>query len=115
MTPRRIVNYVRAAPGPFVCLALLGATTWVLARSDAHEAARILLDRSTNLAHLSRDPVHVLLASAFWLSSPRALPLWVALFVLLLARVEHRIGTRRTFAIFAIGHVAATLVVAAGL
>jgi hypothetical protein len=115
MTPRRIVGYVRRAPGTFVYLTLLSATTWVLSNSDAKESARILLARSTNLAHLSRDPLHVLLASAFWLPSPGELPMWAALFVLVLARVEHRVGTRRTFAVFAIGHVGATLLVAAGL
>jgi hypothetical protein len=115
MTLRRIGGSVRSAPGTFIYLALLGATTWVLTNSDAQQAARILLERSTNLAHLSRDPLRVLLASAFWLSSPSELPLWAALFVLLLARVEHRIGTRRTFAVFAIGHLGATLLVAAGL
>jgi hypothetical protein len=115
MTLRAVGGYVRAAPGTFVYLALLCATSWVLTSSDAMESSRILLSRSTNLAHLSRDPGRVLLASAFWLSSPDQLPLWAALFVLVLARVEHRIGTRRTFAVFAIGHVGATLLVAAGL
>jgi hypothetical protein len=115
MRVRRIAGYVRAAPGTFVYLTLLGATTWVLSSSGAKASAQILLDRSTNLTHLSSDPIHVLLASAFWLSSPADLPLWAALFVLILANVERRIGTRRTFAVFAVGHIGATLLVAAGL
>ncbi|MCW2977456.1 MAG: hypothetical protein JWM06_2737 [Actinomycetia bacterium] len=115
MPLRRVGDYVRFAPATFVYLTLLGITTGVLVSSDAQEAARLLLERSTNLAHLSRDPARVLLASAFWLSSPSQLPVWVALFVLVLAHVEHRVGSRRMVAVFAIGHVGATLLVAGGL
>jgi hypothetical protein len=115
MTLRRVADYVRLAPATFAYLTLLGVTTGVLVSSDAQEAARLLLERSTNLAHLSRDPARVLLASAFWLSSPSQLPVWAALFVLVLARVEHRIGSRRMVGVFAIGHVGATLLVAGGL
>ena len=40
---------------------------------------------------------------------------WAVLFVVVLATVEHGLGTRRCIALFAAGHVGATLVTALGL
>jgi Rhomboid-like protein len=57
----------------------------------------------------------VLISSAFWLSNSRDLLLMAVLFTLLLAPVERRIGAWRTGSVFALGHIGATLLTAAGL
>ena len=46
--------------------------------------------------------------ATFWLG-------WVVLFTAVVAPVEHRIGSGRTIAVFAVGHVGATLLTAVGL
>lgn len=90
-------------------------TTWVLQTSGTRVANRLLLERSTNLDHLARDPIRVLVASAFWLSSTWQLSVAAAALALLVAPLERRIGERRTIAVLASGHLGATLLVAGGL
>ena len=111
----RVTAYVRAAPGTYVYLFVLLITTWVLQTSSGAIARQLLLERSTNLHHLAHDPVRVLFASAFWVSGAWELAGWVVLFTLVVAPVEHRIGTARTAAVFFLGHIGATLLTAAGL
>ncbi len=107
--------YVRSAPGTYVYLFVLLVTTWVLQTSSATIARQLLLERSTNLHQLAHDPVRVLMASAFWVSGAWELFAWLGLFTLIVAPVEHRIGTARTGATFFAGHLGATLLTAAGL
>lgn len=113
-TPR-VVAYVRSAPGTYAYLFVLLITTWVLQTSSSRIADELLLERSTNLHHLARDPVRVLFASAFWVGSAFELLGWVVLFSIFVAQVERWLGTARTAAVFFIGHVGATLVTALGL
>ncbi len=107
--------YVRSAPGTYVYLFVVLVTTWVLQTSSATIAKQLLLERSTNLHHLAHDPVRVLFASAFWVSSAWELLAWLGLFTLVVAPVEHWIGTARAAAAFVAGHLGATLLTAAGL
>jgi uncharacterized membrane protein (GlpM family) len=107
--------YVRSAPVTFSYLAILVATTAVIETASARTADRLLLARSTNLDHLGHDPLRVLVASAFWVGGVEPFIAAAALLVLVLAHVERRIGGLRMACIFAIGHVGATLVTAAGL
>ena len=113
-TPRA-VSYIRSAPGTYAYLFVLVITTWVLQTSSSRVADQLLLERSTNLHQLSRDPVRVLFASAFWVSSGLELLGWIALFSFVVAPVERWLGTARTAAIFFLGHVGATLLTAVGL
>lgn len=107
--------YLRSAPLTFGYLVVLLVTSLVLATSSVRSARRLLLEHSTNLHQLARDPVRVLISSAFWLPNPWQLPIWIVLFVLVMVPVERRIGSLRTGATFAIGHVGATLLTAGGL
>ena len=107
--------YIRSAPGTYVYLFVLLITTWVLQTSSATIAHQLLLERSTNLHQLAHDPVRVLFASAFWVSGAWELLAWLGLFTLVVAPVEHWIGTARTAAVFFAGHLGATLLAAAGL
>ena len=87
----------------------------MLETSSASVAHQLLLDRSTNLDELAKDPVRVLPASAFLVTSGSEWLAWVVLFTVLAAPVEHRIRSGHTITVFALGHVGATLLTAAGL
>jgi hypothetical protein len=112
---RRVGAYIRSAPLTYVYLFTLLVTTWTLQTANSSFDRKLLLEESTNLHRLAHNPVRVLVASAFWLPSARQLLLWVVLFSLVLAPVERWIGAARTAAVFALGHVGATLATAAGL
>jgi rhomboid family protein len=111
----RAIGYVRSAPATYVYLAVLFVTSWILQTSSSRVADALLQERSTNLHHLARDPLRVLLSSAFWVGSLRDWLAWVALLSIFAASVERWLGTTRTVLVFFIGHVGATLVTAAGL
>jgi membrane associated rhomboid family serine protease len=111
----RALGYVRSAPGTYIYLAVLFVTSWILETSSSRIANALLQERSTNLHHLTNDPLRVLFSSAFWVGSFADWIAWVALFSIFVAPVERWIGTGRTALIFLIGHVAATLITAAGL
>ncbi|MGZ4415572.1 MAG: rhomboid-like protein [Gaiellaceae bacterium] len=113
-TPR-VLAQVRSAPGTYAYLFVLLITTWVLQTSSSTIANQLLLERSTNLSHLGRDPVRVLFSSAFWVSSSLDLLGWVVLFSFFVAQAERWLGTARTAAVFFLGHVGATLLTALGL
>lgn len=115
MSGRRVATELRSAPLTYGYLALLCGTTWALALVGPRLANRVLLDASTNLRHLAHDPVRVLVGSAFWLASPYELAAVATASLLVVARVERRLGWRRTVAVFLAGHVGATLLTAAGL
>jgi hypothetical protein len=107
---------VRAAlPGPtrtpftFWYLVLLLITTIVLHSVDACTEHDLLAWSSTNVDQLRHAPIRVMLASALWLPGLRWVPSAVT-FSLVPAPVERRLGSRWTVAVFASGHVLATLV-----
>jgi hypothetical protein len=64
---------------------------------------------STDVAHLVRTPVPVLLASALWIAGGLLSPYAIG-FLLVLTALERRIGGARTAGVFLLGHVLATLV-----
>jgi rhomboid family protein len=105
----------RSAPATAVYLLVLAATTLVLSLSSERTSDRILSALSTNLHQLARVPVRVVLGSAFWVDSWIDFALCAAVLIAVAAPVERRLGWRRTLAVFAAGHVGATLLVAAGL
>ena len=114
-TRPRLVVFVRSAPATYTYLAVLFVTTWVLASASTRIADRLLLAQSTNLHHLANDPIRVLIGSAFWVSGSGDLLVTACLFTLVLAPLERRIGAWRMAAVFAIGHIGATLLTAGGL
>jgi rhomboid family protein len=108
-------SLVRSSPATALYLLAVGTTSTVLALTNDRFDDRLLLALSTNLHQLARVPVRVLVASAFWLGDLSELWPWAVLLVVVLAPVERRLGSRRTVLAFALGHVGATLLVAAGL
>lgn len=104
--------FLRSAPGTYTYLFVLVITTWVLQTSSSRIAEELLLERSTNLHQLIRDPMRVLFGSAFWVASTGELLFSLLAFSLVATAVERWIGTARTAAVFFFGHVGATLIVA---
>lgn len=75
---------------------------------------RIVRHASTNLHNLAHGHVGTLLTSAFVIDVP-ALSIWLPCLVCLLAAAELLWGSRRMALGFVVGHLGATLLVAAGL
>lgn len=109
-----VSSYVRSSPATFVYAGVLMVTTWVVAGSNQRLADALLREQSTNLSNLRHHAVDVMVRSAFWSGTTFALPT-IALLAVLLAPAEFWLGTRRAIAVFAIGHVGATLLTAAGI
>jgi membrane associated rhomboid family serine protease len=109
------IAYIRSAPLTYIYLFVLLITTWALQTASAPVAHKLLVEQSTNLHDLGRNPVRVLVASAFWLTGSLELVLWLLLFSLVMAPVERWLGSLKTGLVFALGHVGASLVTAAGL
>lgn len=95
-------------PMTFGYLAVLLGTTGVLHAVGPDIAERVLAASSTDVAHLADAPLRVLGASALWLPSGHWLP-YALSFTAVLAPLERAIGGRWTLAVFASGHVLATL------
>ena len=110
-----MARLVRSAPATSVYLLSLIGTSTVVTLMGRRFDEHLLFSFSTNLHQLARVPFRVLVASAFWLGDLSQLWIWALLLFAVLAPVERRLGSRRTVLAFAIGHVGATLVVAAGL
>jgi len=109
---RHVRRQIAGAPATFCYLAVLCATTGVLAWMGHKSSSGLVLAASSNLRRLTADPSEALFSSAFWLASGfRELAMWGLLFPLVLAPVERRLGSRRTIGTFALGHIGATLIV----
>lgn len=100
-------GYVRRAPGTFVWLAVLLATTVVMHHLSPTALNDVLGDRSTNLHHLRQDPVRVLISSAFWLAGGSWLG-YVVLYNLFHVPAERWLGTWRWLTVVVVAHVGAT-------
>lgn len=113
MKGRRLIDavwaYVRSAPGTFVWLAILLATTLIIRSVSPDTAQDILERRSTNLHYLAVSPVRVLVSSALWIGGSG----WFAYLVLyniFHVPAERWLGTRRWLAVVIIAHVGATYI-----
>lgn len=98
----------RRAPLTFGYLAVLALTTAVQLAVPPAARHALLAGSSTDVAHLATVPVRVLVASMLWLPDMG----WareLALFALVLAPVEDRLGTKRLLLIFLAGHVLVTV------
>ncbi|HET6499743.1 MAG TPA: rhomboid-like protein [Amycolatopsis sp.] len=106
---------VRLLPGPlstpftFWYLVVLLATTIVLRVVDDRVAHRLLALSSTDALNLWRRPFMSLVTSALWISDSGWI-VYVLIFALAVAPLERRVGAAWTLAVFASGHVVATLV-----
>ncbi|WP_084436873.1 rhomboid-like protein [Aldersonia kunmingensis] len=100
-------RYVRRAPGTFCWLILLLPTTIIMSRLEPSELHHVLIERSTNLHHLAEDPLHVLVASAFWPDGGSWLT-YLVLFNLFHVPAERWLGTLRWLGLVVLAHIGAT-------
>ncbi|MFF3407270.1 rhomboid-like protein [Streptomyces sp. NPDC002742] len=105
---RRLLPTPLGTPFTFGYAAVLAATSYLA--DQAHPAFVHALHQasSTDVAHLARHPVLVLIASALWIVGGIASPYAVG-FLLVLTALERRTGTAWAAGVFLLGHVAATL------
>lgn len=107
---RLVVSWVRSTPGTHIWLLILAANSGALAVVSPEVRSFLLHHNSTNLVELSAHPVRVLIVSALWIESPAGLAIYFALFELVHAPAERRLGTARWLAVVAAAHVGATLI-----
>jgi hypothetical protein len=96
---------------PFTCvyLALLAVTTVLLSLLNSGDHDAVLQLSSTDVRHLAVHPVFALISSALWVDGIVDYLIAAVILGALSTILELRIGTRWVIAIFASGHVIATL------
>ncbi|MGW4246072.1 rhomboid-like protein [Nocardia sp. NPDC004722] len=89
-------------------------TWWTLRGASDIVGRRLIFSASTNLRNMQKDPIQVLLASAFWTDG--GFP-WgdILILVTLMALAERWLGSLRWIFVVAVGHVGATLITVLGI
>ncbi|MFJ9352278.1 rhomboid-like protein [Streptomyces sp. NPDC101237] len=108
MRPWRLLPTPAGTPVTFFYTVLLALTSLFAEYAGPGLLHAVYQDSSTDVAHLSRTPAFVLLASAMWVAGGLLSPYAVA-FVLVLTALERRMGGARAILVFLAGHVLATL------
>lgn len=108
-------SYLAGAPGTLIYLFTLSVTWWTLRGADPKLSHHLITSASTNLHNLARNPVQVLIISAFWESGSQFPWQLILGFLLIMVAVERWVGTRAWLITFAAGHIGATLITAVGL
>ncbi|MFG3018780.1 rhomboid-like protein [Streptomyces sp. NPDC048254] len=106
--PWRLLPTPTGTPVTFAYTAILALTSLFAVYAGPGLLHAVYQDSSTDVAHLLRTPVFVLLASALWVAGGLISP-YVLAFVLVLTALERRIGGARAILVFLAGHVLATL------
>ncbi|MFD2422622.1 rhomboid-like protein [Amycolatopsis pigmentata] len=104
----RLLPTPTGTPFTFCYLVVLLVTSNIQRLAGAKIAARLLAVSSTDADNLVHHPINSLISSALWLGSKDWL-VYAVIFAVAVAPLERRIGSGWTFAIFASGHVLATL------
>ena len=115
MYVQRPNRMARLAPVSLLYLALLLATSTVLASMGSRGATTLLRSQSTNVHNMLSRPLEVLGASALWIDGWNHVLLWAVPFVAVMVIAERQLGSKRLLAVFAIGHIGATLLTFAGI
>lgn len=106
--PWRLLPTPAGTPFTLGYAVVLALTSLFAEYGDSGLVDRVLQASSTDVAHLARSPVHVLVASALWVAGGIT-SAYVIAFLLVLTALERRIGGLRTAGVFLLGHVLATL------
>jgi hypothetical protein len=107
---RRLLPTWRSTPFALVYVAVLATASIVLGALNTGDHDAVLKFSSTDVDHLSKHPLLVLASSALWVDGVVDSLLAVLVLGIVATVLERRIGTRWVVAIFASGHVGATLV-----
>ena len=106
---KAVERFVRGAPLTYLWLIILLVTTYMLQGLSRGQRHSVLVHSSTNLSHLTKDPLHVLFYSLFFIDGRYWWP-YLVLFTLFLAPAEHWLGHWRWLIVGLTSHVAATYV-----
>jgi hypothetical protein len=104
---KAVWNYLRRAPGTFLWLVILTATSYVISHINPEFRDRFLRQRSTNLHELSTNPIRVLFTSALYIDGG-GVWLYYLLYNVFHVPVERKLGTLRWLAVVVASHVGAT-------
>ena len=103
-------HFVSSAPLTYGWLLVLLITTIIqrhlLTKREYHA---VVLDSSTNIRHLLKDPLEVLIYSLFWIDGKYWAP-YLVLFTLFLAPAEHWLGQLRWLTVGLTSHILATYI-----
>jgi hypothetical protein len=103
--------WLRQAPATSVYLAIITVTSVLQQNTAGGHVASAIAANSTNIRGMVEGPVRVLFGSAFLVADlSMGYLLYVLAFVLVTARLEHRVGPARVIVIATASHVLATLV-----
>ncbi|MET8077094.1 rhomboid-like protein [Streptomyces sp. NPDC005303] len=105
---QRLLPTPTGTPFTFGYGAVLALVSLVAAHLDPALVHALHQGSSTDVVHLVRTPVLVMVASAWWIAGGILSPYALALLFVLTA-LERRIGGVRTAGVFLLGHVGATL------
>ena len=108
LRPWRLLPTPTGTPFTFGYAAVLTVTAMVTDYADPALVHALHQGSSTDVAHLVREPVLVLLASALWMAGG-IISTYAIGFVVVLTALERRIGGLRAAGVFLLGHVVATL------
>ena len=114
LRPWRVLPTPSGTPFTFGFAAVLLATSLISTYASSSLVYALQQGSSTDVAHLIRTPVLVLLASALWVAGGLVSP-YVLCFLVVLTALERRIGGARTAVVFLVGHVLATLATEGGV
>ncbi|MXM68803.1 hypothetical protein GR925_36765 [Streptomyces sp. HUCO-GS316] len=106
--PWRLLPTPAATPFTPAYAAVLAVTSLITTHADPAVVHALHQASSTDVAHLVRAPVTVLLASALWIAGGITSPYAIGL-LLVLTALERRTGALRTAGVFLLGHAGATL------
>lgn len=109
-TIQRVLPTWRTTPFAVVYVAMLATASIVLGVLNTGDHDAVLRFSSTDVDHLAKHPLLVLASSALWVDGVVDSVLAVLVLGIVATVLERRIGTRWVVAIFASGHVGATLV-----
>jgi hypothetical protein len=102
-------HFVSNAPLTYGWLTALLVTTIIQRHLTNRQYHVIVLDDSTNIHHLLKDPLEVLIYSLFWIDGKYWTP-YLVLFTLFLAPAEHWLGQLRWLTVGLTAHVGATYI-----
>lgn len=107
----KVEALVRASPLTFAWLIILLATTIVQHVVSPGALDHLLVNRSTNLDHLSTNPLRVITLSLFWLDGGGGTAYWfpyAVAFLIFHVPAERWLGSLRWLVVGLCGHVLAT-------
>jgi hypothetical protein len=106
---RAVWRFVSGAALTYSWLFVLLVTTIIGRHLTKRQFHVMILDSSTNIQHLLRDPLEVLFNSLLWIDGRYWAP-YLVLFTLFLAPAEHWLGHLRWLIVGLIAHVGATYI-----